>query len=63
MIASYTSNMRLKAKLKKQIKLDNGTVFKKGTVSELLIAKENNTYHFEAKNQACTVDKQELEFL
>lgn len=63
LIASYTSNMKLKAKLNRQIKLDDGTVFRKGTVSDILIKKDEDTYHFEAKNSACTVKASEITFI
>jgi hypothetical protein len=63
MITSYVSNPRSKAKLKKRLKLDDGTVYKKGTVSEILIKKNDGTYHFEANNSACTVTEDELEFI
>ena len=63
MIRSYANQPKLKAQLKKRIKLDDGTVFKKGTVSEILIDKMDGTYHFEAKNSACTVKADEITFL
>jgi hypothetical protein len=63
LIGSYVSQPRLKAKLKHGIKLDNGERLKKGTVSDLLIKKDNNTYHFEANNTACTVTVDEIEFI
>jgi hypothetical protein len=63
MVALYARNPRAKAKLKKRIKLDDGTTFKKGTVSELLIDKGDGTYHFEANHSACTVKADEIEFL
>lgn len=63
MVRSYTSNPRGKAKLKKRIKLNDGTVFKKGTVSDLLIKKDDGSYHFEALNSACTVTSDEIEMI
>ena len=36
---------------------------KKGTVSSILIKKDDDTYHFEAENTACVVTKEELEFI
>lgn len=63
MVRSYASNIHLKAKLKKKIKLDNGITLKKGTVSSILIKKDDDTYHFEAENTACVVTKEELEFI
>jgi hypothetical protein len=63
MVRAYTSNTKLKAKLKKRIKLDNGDVLKKGTVSDLLIDKGNGEYHFEANNTACTVKRDEIEII
>jgi hypothetical protein len=56
-------NPSLKAKLNKSIKLDNGHVFKKGTVSDLLIQKDEVSYHFESQNNACTVSKDEITFI
>lgn len=60
MVKSYTNNMNLKANLNKKIKLDDGTVFKKDTVSEFLIKKENGNYHFEAMGSACEVSPEEI---
>ncbi len=63
MVAAYTKNIGNKAKLKKQIKLNNGITLKKGTVSVILIDKGNGKYHFEANNTATTVDVSEIEFV
>lgn len=63
MIASYINEPKLKAKLKQEIKLDDGTVFEAGTVSELLIKKHDGSYHFESLNSACTVKVEEIEFI
>lgn len=60
MIKSYTQNMNLKAKLNKKIKLDDGVIFKKDTISEFLIKKENGNYHFEAMGSACEVKAEEI---
>lgn len=63
MVKSYTRNPKAKARLRERIKLDNGDVLEKGTVSELLIAKGNGKYHFEADHTACTVNENEIEFI
>lgn len=63
LIKSQCSNGNLKAKLKVRIKLDNGTVLRKGTVSEFLIRRDDGTYHFEANNTACRVKIEEIEFI
>lgn len=63
LIRSYTSAPRMKAKLKKRIKLNTGEVLKKGTVSDLLIEKDDGTYHFEAENTACIVTADEIEMI
>lgn len=63
LVRSYGSSPRMKAKLKIEIKLDDGTVYPIGTVSDLLISKGNGQYHFEADNSACTVTANEIEFI
>lgn len=63
LITQHTKSMALQGKLLKRITLDDGTVYKKGTVSEILIDKGNDTYHFEANNSACTVKADEIEIL
>lgn len=63
MIKSYTQNMNLKATLNKKIKLSDGVIFEKGTVSEFLIKKENGNYHFEALGSACDVKPEEITIL
>jgi hypothetical protein len=63
MITAYATRPFLKARLKIRIKLDDGTIYRKGTVSELLIDKGNGTYHFEAKGSACTVTDGEIELI
>lgn len=63
MISSYINAPKLKAKLKQEIKLDDGTVFEAGTVSQLLIKKHDGSYHFESMDSACTVKSEELEFI
>lgn len=60
LIKNYTANINLKAKLKKRITIDNGTVLKKGTVSDLLIDMGDGKYHFEANQTACTVTADEI---
>ena len=63
MIIAYAIRPGLKARLKIRIKLDDGTIYRKGTVSELLIDKGNGTYHFEAKGSATTVTAEEIELI
>lgn len=63
MIAAYAARPLLKARLKKGMRLDDGTVFRKGTVSDLLIDKGGGTYHFEAKHSAITVTADEIEII
>ena len=52
--------MNSKATLNKKIKLNDGTVFKKDTISEFLIKKENGNYHFEAMGSSCEVKAEEI---
>ena len=63
MITNYCANINLKAKLRQEITLNDGTVYPKGTISELLILLEDNRYHFEANHSACTVTLEEIEFI
>lgn len=63
MVRSYASAPKLKAKLRQKIELDNGSVLEKGTVSVLLILKDDGKYHFECGDDACTVTKDEIEFI
>lgn len=63
MVKSYTQNMNLKAKLKQAIKLDDGIILEKDTVSDFLIKKQNGNYHFEAMNTACEVMPKEITIL
>lgn len=60
MFSSYAKQPFLKAKLKKRIKLDDGTILKKGTESSILIERDDGTYHFEANNSACVVKEDEI---
>ncbi len=61
MVAKYRPGF--KAKLKKRIKLNNGIVLKAGTISDILIEKDDGKYHFEAENTACIVDRSEITIL
>ena len=63
MVKSYASQPRLKGRLLVEITLDDGTVYPKGTVSNLLVQKTEGTYHFEADHSACTVSVDEIEIL
>ena len=59
-IRSYSENINLKATLNLEIKLDNGTILVKNTVSDFLIEKSNGNYHFEAMDTACEVEPSEI---
>jgi len=63
LLTNYNKNINLKGKLNKSIKLNNGKTLRKGTVSDLLIEMENDMYHFESKDNACTVTKDEITIL
>jgi len=61
--AAYATGPFLKARLRKGMRLNDGTVFRKGTMSDILIDKGDGTYHFEAKNLATTVSFDEIEII
>ena len=63
LIASYITNPKLQGKLKNEISLDDGTIFQKGTISEVLIKKHDGNYHFESDHSDCTVSHDEIEFV
>lgn len=63
MVKSYLEDIKSKASLNKEIKLSNGKVLKKGTVSQILIKKDNGNYHFEVNDNACEVTKEEITFI
>lgn len=62
LVMRHVMQSRLKARLLKDITLEDGTVFLTGQESNLLIDRGDGTYHFEANNSACQVIKDEIEF-
>ncbi len=66
LVSSYLNSPRLKARLVKSIRYNQDGakhIMRKGTISDLLIARGDNQYHFEAKNTAITVTQDEIEFI
>lgn len=63
LLYNYTSSPKLKARLLVELTLSDGTEYPIGTISDLLIDKDNGTYHFEANHSACTVSRDEIEFI
>jgi hypothetical protein len=63
MIAAYAARPLVKARLKKGMRLYDVKVFRKVTVSDLLIDKGDGTYYFEAKHSAATVTADEVEII
>lgn len=60
----FSSGIMMKeAKLKVDIKLDDGEQMKKGEVVSILKDYGDGTYHAEQNDFACRVNKSEIEFL
>ena len=52
-----------KVKLKKDIKLNNGEIRKRGDIVSLLMENENGTFHAEDNNWACRLTSDEFEVI
>lgn len=62
LMESYATE-KLKARLLIDLELSDGTDYKVGQESEILIHKGGDEYHFEADHSACTVKRHEIEFI
>ena len=52
-----------KVKLKKDIKLNNGEIRKRGDIVSLLMENKDGTFHAEDNEWACTVNRSEFEMI